>query len=578
MTFSELAGYLDRMESTTSRNELVKTLAEIYQKTSSDEIQPITYLIQGRLVPFFEPVEIGLGERLVITSIAQAFDHPADEVTKLFGQVGDLGLVAARLSRQKPGTPVTVSKVHARLMDIAAAAGAGSVEKKRSLFSDLLKKVDPTSAKHLVRITLGRLRLGIGDPTVLDALSFAKKGDRSLRPVLEGAYNRTSDLGLIAKTFWSGGEDAVNALKVTVGRPIRSQLAERLPNPEAVIKRLGMVAVQPKYDGIRVQIHKQGKDVRIFSRNLEDFTLMFAELATATRQLKDRSLILDGEAIAYSRESEEYLPFQLTASRRRQHGIEQAALELPLSAFIFDILYRNGRDLTELPYQKRLDIVDEVIRGSSVLLPAPIIKTDSAEVLTKTLLDYISQGLEGVVVKRPDSPYQAGARNFNWVKLKRHTSGELSDTVDLVLLGYYFGRGKRAEFGLGALLAGVYDKENDRFVTITKLGTGLSDAEWREIHQRADKLQVEKKPARVYSELEPDVWLKPEVVVEVLADEITRSPRHTAGRNGDDSGFALRFPRIVSFRAADKRPEDATTVTEIVEMFQQQAGKPTRAS
>jgi len=570
VTFSELSSYLDRLESTTSRNELVKTLAELYTKSSPEEIQPLTYLIQGRLVPFFEPVEIGLGEKLVMAAIAQAFATPNDEVAKLFGRLGDLGLAAAKLSAHGSNAAPPVTEVHRRLMEIAGAAGAGSVEKKRSLFAALLKQVDPTSAKHLVRIALGRLRLGIGDPTVLDALSFAKKGDRSLRPVLEGAYNRASDLGLIAKTFWSGGESEVKALKVTVGRPIRSQLAERLPNPEAVIKRLGLVAVQPKYDGIRVQIHKNGSAVRIFSRNLEDFTLMFSELTAAARRLKDETLILDGEAIAYSKELEEYLPFQLTASRRRQHGIEQAALALPLIAFIFDILYRNGRDLTDLPYEARLALVDEVIAGSSVLLPAPITKTDSVDVLTKALLDNISQGLEGVVVKRPDSKYQAGARNFNWVKLKRHTSGELNDTVDLVLLGYYFGRGKRAEFGVGALLAGVYDAENDRFATITKLGTGLSDAEWRQIHERADKLQVDQRPARVDSILVPDVWLEPEVVVEVMADEITPSPRHTSGKVGDEPGFALRFPRVVSFRGADKRPEDATTVKEIVELYRQQ--------
>jgi len=570
VTVSELSTYLDRLESTSSRNELVKTLAELYLKSSPVEIQPLTYLIQGRLVPFFEPVEIGLGEKLVIAAIAQAFATPTDEVAKLFGRLGDLGLVAAKLSAHGSSAELPVSEMHARLLEIAGAAGAGSVEKKRSLFAALLKQVDPNSAKHLVRIALGRLRLGIGDPTVLDALSFARKGDRSLRPVLEGAYNRASDLGLIAKTFWSGGEDDVNALKVTVGRPIRSQLAERLPNPEAVIKKLGLVAVQPKYDGIRVQIHKNGSVVRVFSRNLEDYTVMFSELTTAARGLKDETLILDGEAIAYSKELEEYLPFQLTASRRRQHGIEQAALELPLVAFVFDILYRNGRDLTELPYEERLALVDEVIAGSTVLLPAPIIKTDSVEVLTKTLLDSISQGLEGVVVKRPESKYQAGARNFNWVKLKRHTSGELNDTVDLVLLGYYFGKGKRAEFGVGALLAGVYDAENDRFATITKLGTGLSDAEWRQIRERADKLQVEQRPARVDSILVPDVWLKPEVVVEVMADEITPSPRHTAGKVGDEPGFALRFPRVVSFRGADKGPEDATTVKEIAQLFRQQ--------
>src|SRR5439155_14629964 len=489
MTFSELSGYLDRLEATSSRNDLVKTLAELYMKSSPDEIQPLTYLIQGRLVPFFEPVEIGLGEKLVMAAIAQAFAIPIVEVTKLFGQLGDLGLVAAKLSAHGSTVQLPVTEVHARLMEIAGAAGSGSVEKKRSLFAALLKQVDPASAKHLVRMALGGLRLGIGDPSGLDALSFAKKGDRSLRPLLEGAYNRVSDLGLIAKTFWAGGEGEVNALTITVGRPIRSQLAERLTNPEAVIKRLGMVAVQPKYDGIRVQIHKDGSAVRIFSRNLEDFTLMFSELTTAARGLKDDTLILDGEAIAYSKELEEYLPFQLTASRRRQHGIEQAARELPLVAFIFDILYRNGRDLTELPYEQRLVKVDNVITGSTVLLPAPIIKTDSVEVLTKTLLDNISQGLEGVVVKRPESKYQAGARNFNWVKLKRHTSGELNDTIDLVLLGYYFGKGKRADFGLGALLGGVYDAENDKFASITKLGTGLSDAEWRQIHERADKLQ-----------------------------------------------------------------------------------------
>jgi DNA ligase 1 len=570
VTFAELSGYLDRLESTTSRNEMVKTLAELYTKSSPDEIQPLTYLIQGRLVPFFEPVEIGLGEKLVMAAMAQAFATPIDEVAKLFGRLGDLGLVAAQLSAHGSSAALPITEVHARLMEIAGAAGAGSVEKKRSLFASLLNQVDPISAKHLVRIALGRLRLGIGDPTVLDALSFAKKGDRSLRPVLEGAYNRVSDLGLIAKTFWSGGEGEVNTLKVTVGRPIRSQLAERLPNPDAVIKKLGLVAVQAKYDGIRVQIHKNGPEVRVFSRNLEDYTLMFSELTTATKALKDETLILDGEAIAYSKELEEYLPFQLTASRRRQHGIEQAALELPLVAFIFDILYRNGRDLTDLRYEERLALVDEVIAGSLVLLPAPIIKTDSVEVLTKILLDYISQGLEGVVVKRPDSKYQAGARNFNWVKLKRHTSGELNDTVDLVLLGYYFGKGKRAEFGVGALLAGVYDAENDRFATITKLGTGLSDAEWRQIHERADNLQVDQRPARVDSILVPDVWLQPDVVVEVMADEITPSPRHTAGKAGDEPGFALRFPRVVSFRGADKRPEDATTVKEIAELFRQQ--------
>jgi len=570
MRLDELAAYLERLEATSSRNELVRIVSELYGVCSVGEIEPITYLIQGRLAPFFAPVEIGLGERLLISAMAMAYGLPKDEVSRAYRQLGDLGVTAQRLAPQIGHQPPQVVDVHRRLSEIAGTSGAGSLQRKLDLFAGLLGELDPISAKHLVRITTGKMRLGIGDPTVLDALSFAKKGDRSLRPVLEAAYNRTSDLGLIARTLWAGDERAVEVLTVTVGRPIRSQLAERLPDPEAVIKRLGLVGVQPKYDGFRVQIHRDGDQVRIFSRNLENMTEMFPELVTAARQPAVRSVILDGEAIAYDPESEEYLPFQETMGRRRKQGIEQFALRVPLRAFIFDVMYLDGSDLTSLPYEKRLDIVNELIRGSDALVPAPLIRTDSTEVLTRELLDNISRGLEGVVAKRLDSPYQAGARNFNWVKLKRNTSGQLNDTIDVVLLGYYRGKGRRADFGAGALLAGVYDGERDEFATITKIGTGLSDAGWREMHGRAKTLELEHRPARVNSILVPDVWLRPEIVVEVLADEITPSPRHTCGKTGDQPGLALRFPRIVSFRSADKRPEDATTVREVLEMRRQQ--------
>jgi DNA ligase-1 len=570
MKFSKLAAYLDRLEATNSRNELVRILSELYGACSVDEIEPITYLIQGRLAPFFAPVEIGLGERLLVSAIAMAYGTPKDEVSNLYRQAGDLGVAAQRLAPQTGDETPSVSEVHRRLLEIAGTTGPGSLQAKLDQFAGLLGELDQASAKHLVRITIGKMRLGIGDPTVLDGLSFAKRGDRSLRPVLEAAYNRTSDLGLIARTLWAEGEPGLDALKVTVGKPLRSQLAERLPNPEAVIRKLGMVGVQPKYDGFRVQIHRDGEQVSIFSRNLETMTSMFPELVTAARLLNVENVILDGEAIAYNPESEEFVPFQETSARRRKEGIDEFARRVPLKAFVFDAMYRNGSDLTPLPYERRFEIVNEVLGDSDTLLTAPLTRTDSVEVLTRELLDNISRGLEGVVAKRLDSPYQAGARNFNWVKLKRTTSGELSDTIDVVLLGYYGGKGKRAEFGAGALLAGVYDTDRDEFVTISKLGTGLSDEGWRELYKQVKRLEVDHKPARVNSILVPDVWLRPEIVVEVLADEITPSPRHTSGKVGDQPGFALRFPRIVSFRSADKRPEDATSVLEIQEMFQQQ--------
>jgi DNA ligase-1 len=570
MRFDGLAAYLERLEATSARNELVRILSELYGACSVAEIEPITYLIQGRLAPFFAPVEIGLGERLLISAMAMAYRTPKGEISATYRQLGDLGVTAQGLAAATEHQPPPVVEVHRRLSEIAATSGEGSLQRKLDLFASLLGDMDPISAKHLVRITTGKMRLGIGDPTVLDALSFAKKGDRSLRPVLEAAYNRTSDLGLIARTLWAEGEGGVEALSVTVGRPLRSQLAERLPDPDAVIKKMGLVGVQPKYDGFRVQIHKDGDRVSIFSRNLENMTEMFPELVAAAGSLDAGSVILDGEAIAYNPESEEYVPFQETMGRRRKHGIEQFALRVPLRAFVFDVMFRDGSDLTSLPYESRLAVVDELVSGSETLIPAPLTRTDSADVLRKELLEYISRGLEGVVAKRLDSPYQAGARNFNWVKLKRNTSGQLNDTIDVVLLGYYRGKGRRADFGAGALLAGVYDSDRDEFVTLSKIGTGLSDAGWRELYDRARALEVEQRPARVSSILVPDVWLKPEIVVEVLADEITPSPRHTAGMTADEAGLALRFPRIVSFRGADKRPEDTTTVREILEMYRQQ--------
>ena len=570
MKFSELAANLDQMEATNSRKELVRILSDVYRASSVDELEPITYLIQGRLAPFFEPVEIGLGERLLITAIAAAYGPPKEEVTKLYRETGDLGVTAQRLALASQGESPSVVEVHQRLSLIAAAGGEGSQQEKLDGFTGLLRDLDSSSAKHLVRITLGKMRLGIGDPTVLDAMSFAKRGNRSLRPVLEAAYNRTSDLGLVARTLWDAGEGGLDALKVTAGHPLRPQLAERLPNPEAVIKKLGPVGVQPKYDGLRVQIHKNADRVTIFSRNLESMTEMFPELVAAAAGLHVESVILDGEAIAYDPDSEEYVPFQETTARRRKEGIEEMAARVPMRAFIFDVMFRDGSDLTPVPYDRRFEIVEELVAESDTLIAAPLTTTDSAEVLTRELLDYISRGLEGVVAKRLDSPYQAGARNFNWVKLKRNTSGQLNDTIDVVLLGYYRGKGKRAEFGAGALLAGVYDSDEDEFVTISKLGTGLADQAWRELYDRLATLEVAEKPARVNSNLVPDAWLEPAIVVEVLADEITPSPRHTAGMTENGPGFALRFPRIVSFRTADKKPEDATSVREIREMFEQQ--------
>ena len=573
MKFQELTSYFEKLEKTSSRLTLIEILSELFKKTPVAEIEEIVYLIQGRLAPFFVPLEIGMAEKSVASSIASAYGFSKEEVLKLYQKLGDMGLVALQLSQTSKikSQNLTVDQVFKILTEIANTKGEGTVEKRQALLSNLLQRLDPISAKHLVRIPLGNTRLGIGDPTVLDGLATAKLGDKSKRKVLENAYNKTSDLGLIAKTLWSYGLSGVGKLEVRVGSPIRSELCERLPTPEKVIEKMREVDVQFKYDGIRVQIHKNKDEVRMFSRNLEEMTHMFPELTEAARkQIKADSVILDSEALAYNPESEEFLPFQETTKRRRKHGIEEMAGKLPLKTFVFDILYKNGKQLLDEPLKKRMEILKETLPEDGVLIRTKNQTITDSKALGILLEDAISKGLEGLVVKRLESPYEAGGRNFNWVKLKRHSSGELTDTIDCVILGYISGKGKRAEFGAGALLVGLYDSQKDEFVTVSKIGTGLTDEEWREVHKRADKISLESKPARVNSSIVPSVWIKPEIVIEVLADEITRSPIHTAGKTDGEPGYALRFPRLVSFRSLDKKAEDATSVKELIEMYREQ--------
>ncbi len=579
MEFAGLAHTFEELEGTSSRLMLIELLTQLFRSIERpEEIEQVCYLVQGRVAPFFEALEMGMAEKSVTRSIAMASRTTPEHIAALYATLGDLGLVAGQVKSEVGSVPtvLSVDEVFQRLRAIAQTSGRGAIEQKIARLADLLTQVDSVSAKYVVRILLGNLRLGIGDATVLDALAKARWNDVKKRKLLEGAYHKTSDLGLIARTLWEhpGEEEAQRAvalLDVQVGKPVHSQLAERLPDAEAIIAKMGPVVAQYKYDGLRAQIHKDGQQVTIFSRNLEDQSHMFPELVAGTlKQVRAESTILDAEALAYNATSEEFLPFQETTRRRRKHGIEAMAEQIPLKAFVFDILYKDGVSLLDTPLAERLKILEETIQPDDILMRTVSHTVQDAHTLTLLFDEAISKGLEGLVVKKLESRYEAGARNFTWVKLKRHSAGALNDTIDCVLLGYLFGRGKRAALGAGSLLVGVYDPERDLFVTVTKIGTGLSDEQWRSIRERTRGLEVDHKPARVSSLVEPSVWVEPQLVIEVLADEITRSPTHTAGKVGGEPGYALRFPRLVSFRERDKKPEDATTVQELIELYQSQ--------
>ncbi len=573
MRFAKLVDCLAKLEATTKRLEMTAILADLFKDASAEDIAPIIYLTQERLGPAFEPIDFGIGEALAAEALSKASGKDKDAIKRLYKQHGDYGIVAEKLLKQGVGK-LNVKQVYDRLMQIATTSGEGTVAQKTDLLSDLLQKLSGLEARYLLRIPLGRLRLGIGDPTVMEGLSWSKAGDKSLRPQIERAYNVCSDLGEVARIFKADGVDALDKIQVQVGNPVRMALAERAKSAEDIVTRMGKCAIESKFDGFRCQVHKKGDQVRIFSRNLEETTTMFTDIADGIRaQVQAKTAILEGEALSYDPETGEFHPFQVTMQRKRKYDLESMTVKFPLRLVAFDLLYLDGKDFTGQPYSKRHDTLASLVAAGERIQVAQHIVTQDAKEIEKYFMEAITGGLEGIMAKRLDSKYQAGARNFNWIKLKRSYQGHLSDTIDGVVVGYLRGRGMRARFGIGALLVAVYDEKQDKFATIAKIGTGFSDEEWPKMRGLLDKLKVDHRPARVDAVMEPDVWVEPKYVIEMQADEITRSPIHTAGKRGDEPGYALRFPRVIGFIRADKKPEDATTVKEIQKMFEKQGSQ-----
>lgn len=567
MKFSELAEGFERLEATTKRLEMFNILAGIFKEPSADEIAEVIYLLQGQLLPAYKGVDMGMSEKLLARAISIASGLDIKEVEKDYKNVGDLGKTAESMIRGE-GEGLSVKKVYRYLMDIAKASGEGSVERKVNSLAELLSKSSPKERKYVARFVLGRLRLGVGDPTVMEGLCLAK-ADRAFREELERAYNLCSDLGYVAEKFFSEGKDGVRKIKVQVGYPIRPALCERLPSSEDIIKKIGRCAVEAKYDGFRCQVHKKGSDVEIFSRNLERTTPMFPEIVEAAKKLKAGTAIFEGEALAYNETTGELLPFQVTVQRKRKHGIEEMAKEYPLKLFAFDLLYLDGVDYTEKPFDERRKRLEKLV-SDEVIKQSDIIVTDDPSKVKNYFEEEVERGLEGIIAKRLDAPYSAGARNFNWIKLKRSYKGELADTIDVCIVGYFKGRGARAKFGIGAVLGAVYDLKADVFKTVSKIGSGFTEEGWVRLRETLDELSLKHRPARVDSLMEPDVWVEPRYVITVTADEITRSPMHTAGKTETESGYALRFPRAQGEIRADKKAEDANTVDDIIEMFNMQ--------
>ncbi|MGD2142718.1 MAG: ATP-dependent DNA ligase [Candidatus Bathyarchaeota archaeon] len=580
MRYSTLVEHYERLEATASRLEMIDILSELLNLAESSELEQLIYLTQGKIHPDWtgEP-EIGMAERMLVETIAKASGLNNTKVEEILANKGDIGLAAEQALQDKQQSrlgarQLTVSDIYKTLDQIAKESGKGSTGRKVNRLVKAMVNVSPLDARYLARTVVGALRLGVGDMTILDALAQAYTGSKDNRDILERAYNLTSDLGYVSRVLAEKGLGALEDVHVVLGKPIRMMMAQRLSTPEEIVEKLGSCSAEYKLDGERFQVHKDGSKVQIFSRRLENITKMYPEAVEMTlSQVKAERTIFEGEAVAVDADTGEMKPFQTLMQRRRKYRIKEMAEKFPIAVYLFECLYANGEDLTLEPLPVRRNKLVEIVEETERFRLVRALETSDPLELDDFFEEAIANGTEGLVVKSTgeDSIYRAGARSWLWVKLKASYQSKMVDPVDLVVVGAFHGRGRRAG-SYGALLTAAYEPDEDMFRTVCKVGSGFTDKDLVVIPGMLEEERREGKHPRVDSLMEAEVWFNPTVVMEILGDEITLSPVHTCafGRLRDESGLAVRFPRFQRLRQ-DKGAEDATTVGEIVDMYKAQS-------
>jgi DNA ligase 1 len=608
------------MEKTSSRISLTNSLVELFKKTPPELIDKVVYLIQGKLAPDYESLDLGLAEKMAIRAIAYSSGSPVSLVEKAYKETGDIGDATGHIMKSKNQTTLTseimtVERVFSTLEKIAKTTGPGSQESKLRLLSSILNDTQPREGKYIMKFVMGTLRLGIADFTIMDALALAFTGLKSNRSVLEKAYNVTSDLGTIARTLAKQGLESIKSLSITLFKPVRPMLAERVSTTEDALQRMdGLGLAEYKLDGERIQVHKGSSRVELFTRRLDKITHHFPDIVDSVKSLGAEETILEGEVVAVDLNTGAYLPFQLLMRRRRKHGINEAMENYPVVINFFDVLYLEGAETTSIAMSERRILLEKIIyhKGSGNRTPAREVKkykhkpleesrneaasithgegnnnsfdynkrmklvpqtiVKEASQIDSFMASAIENGCEGLMIKHPRSTYRAGAREFAWVKLKREYRSELADTLDLVIVGALYGRGRRVG-KYGALLLAAYDSNADQFRSTTKVGTGFTDESLAQFFKDLEKYVLTHKHPRVDTGMKMDVWFEPKIVIEVIASEITLSPAHTAGIHSikESFGLALRFPKFTGKIRDDKKPEDATSVEELVSMYKQQS-------
>ena len=586
MKFSKLAQLFSELESTSKRLEMIGMLSDFFNEikvsNNYEDLDKIVYLLQGQLVSNIKQLpKFGMAEKMIIEALSVHSGIDKNKIKQILVKQGDVGATAeVILSKKKKQTSLTdfgktgpteypsleISDLYSELMKIAITEGPGSHDIKLGILRGLMGKFSPLENKYLLRIITSTLRVGVSTITIIDGLALGFTGSKENKDVIERAFNLHPDLGDVTRILAEKGINDVKKIEILYGTPIRMMLASRVPYPE-IITRLGApFTAEFKLDGERLQIHKQDGKILLFSRRLLDISSQYPDVCEIIKQnVKIDNAIIEGEVVAMDPFYEKMLPFQVLSKRRRVHDIENISKEVPVCVFLFDLLMYKDESYIDKPFPDRRKKLEEIIVERDELR---LVKSNSIE-STNELLDFFSharkEGTEGIMAKslKENSVYQAGNRGFLWIKLKGLEGGKLKDSVDVVLVGAFYGRGRRKGV-YGTYIGAVYDQENDTFEAFTRVASGLTDDIMETLMKDMKQYEISTKPKYVLCDDKPDVWFKPEIVIEIIGDEITVSEKFSS------LGYSLRFPVFQRIRP-EKGPKDITSVQEINDLYKTQA-------
>ncbi len=592
MDYSELVEVYEKIEGTSKR--LLKTyyISELLKKTSVEDLEIIMLLLQGKIFPAWDETKIGMSDKLILKAINKATGADAKKIESEWKKIGDLGKVTYNLTHTKSqatlfSSKLTIKKVFDNIRKLATLTGEGTVDKKVSLVSELMTSASPSEAKYIVRTVLEELRVGVGESSLRDAIVWAYFGEeigvkydfekndimlddekrekyKDIVDTTQRAFDLTNEFSEVAKAAKTVGITGLLDMKLLPGKPIKVMLCQKVASVEEGFETVGTPAqIEYKYDGFRMQIHKIDNKINIYTRRLENVTAQFPEVAaTVSKHVKGEEFLIDGEAVGFDPSTSKYLPFQSVSQRiRRKYDIEETAKDLPIELNLFDILYHDGKDYSEVPLNERREFLEKIVEQvKRKIVIAKVDYTDNVEEARRFYEEALKAGNEGIIMKRHDSVYKPGSRVGGWVKIK-----PVMESLDVVIVGAEWGEGKRSGW-LTSFTIGVLD-ESGLPVEIGKVGTGIKELDQTELEGEGVTFEVLTnllKPL-IISEKGKEVKVKPKIVIEVHYEEIQKSPTYS-------SGYALRFPRLTRLRA-DRGVDDASTLDLVEEFYFAQRGR-----